>query len=280
VTHILNLIRFKISIFILFSALVGYFYNKVELNSKLLLTLSGVFFLASACSALNQIEEEDIDSAMVRTKIRPIPLKAFSKRKAALICVILFMVAFTCFTLLANLFVIITALFTVIVYNFLYTPLKQKTTYAILIGALIGATPPLIGYLAAGYVPLNYKIIVFIFTFYIWQIPHFWFLTEIYKNDYKKVRIPTLQKLLSKRKYEAILDIWIVTFIATLLFLPLLSIIEITYYKYIIYVLIAIYSIFYIYFKNNKKLLFINHNLLMGLVMLVILTERIILRNS
>ncbi len=213
------LLSFAVSI----SALIGYFISKnVDFNSGLILFF-GVFFLSSAASAINQIQEHKSDILMKRTKNRPIPAKLITINNAIIYSVFSLLIG-SLLLLKLNLFCFLLGLLNVIIYNLIYTPLKYKSQFALIAGGLVGAIPPIIGW-SASELNLSHEIIFFSTFMFLWQIPHFWILLLKYKNDYGKVNIKNITNNINNNKLKLVIFIWILaTSILTLTF-PLFGII-------------------------------------------------------
>ncbi len=154
-------------------------------------TLFGVFFLASGSSALNQIQEVEIDAKMPRTQGRPIPSGRVSVKTAwawtltslFLGLILLSLISFKVFVL---------GVAAVVSYNFLYTLWwKQSWAFAAVPGAIPGALPVLMGFVASSDQLSSGGWYVFSLLFY-WQMPHFWSLAIKYRDDYSKGGIPVL----------------------------------------------------------------------------------------
>ena len=170
----------------------------------------GVFLLAGGSCALNQYIERDIDACMDRTKGRPIPSGRISPA-----CALVFSLVLTA----AGLFLIamaasgpeaaIAGLFAAVWYNGVYTPLKRKTAFAAVPGALTGAIPPALGWLAAGAHFPNSGIIFLCSLFFIWQVPHYWLLLIRYGREYEKAGLPSLTSRLSPAQFMRISSVWV-----------------------------------------------------------------------
>ena len=96
-----------------------------------------------------------------------------------------------------------------VIYNGLYTPLKQMTPMALLVGALSGSLPPLTGWMGAGGSMLDPTILAVIAIFYLWQVPHFWLLHEKHREDYLRAGFATLDTRLPHRLYKPLLVLWV-----------------------------------------------------------------------
>jgi len=93
-------------------------------------------------------------------------------------------------------------------YNALYTPLKKKTPFAVIPGSVIGALPPLVGWVAGGGELLDMRALVMAFFFFIWQVPHFWLLMIKYGPQYEEAGFPSLQRFYSERHIRWVTFLW------------------------------------------------------------------------
>ncbi len=175
----------RLALSVVFSSIAGYLLGVevVEIKTLILLALGG-YFMVGASNAYNQIIEKDLDALMDRTKNRPIPAGRMSVNTAFIIASI--------FTVLgiAILYNINqqTAMFgaiSIFLYTCVYTPLKTKTPLAVFVGAIPGAIPFMLGWVAAtndfGIEPGTLFMVQFF-----WQFPHFWAIGWFLYEDYKK----------------------------------------------------------------------------------------------
>ncbi|WP_073085063.1 heme o synthase [Winogradskyella jejuensis] len=184
-TDFKEITKMGLSISVVFSSIAGYFLGAETISFTTLLLLAiGGYFMVGASNAYNQIIEKDLDALMDRTKNRPIPAGRMSVNTAFVIAVL--------FTLagIATLYVINpkTAMYgaiSIFIYTCMYTPLKTKTPIAVFIGAIPGAIPFMLGWVAArgefGIEPGTLFAIQFF-----WQFPHFWAIGWFLHEDYKK----------------------------------------------------------------------------------------------
>lgn len=174
-----------LSLSVVFSSVAGYLLGADQVSLKILLLLAlGGYFMVGASNAFNQIIERDLDALMDRTKNRPIPAGRMTVNTAFIIAVI--------FTILGIgiLYTINpkTAMFgaiSIFLYTSVYTPLKTKTPLAVFVGAIPGAIPFMLGWVAA---TNNFGIepgTLFAIQFF-WQFPHFWAIGWFLYDDYKK----------------------------------------------------------------------------------------------
>jgi protoheme IX farnesyltransferase len=165
--------------------------------------------MACGSMALNQVQERHIDERMSRTRNRPLPLKQISVLNATLFALILILIGVG-ILLIAGWLTALMGLFTTIYYNFVYTPLKQKTAFAAVPGSVVGALPPVIGWLAAGGSPADYRIWMLACFFFMGQIPHFWLLLLMTGKDYEQAGLPSLTKIFTESQIRRLSLNWIV----------------------------------------------------------------------
>lgn len=180
-----QLTKLGLSMSVVFSSIAGYLLAANVVDYTLLLQLAfGGFFMVGASNAFNQIIEKDTDALMQRTKNRPLPTGRMSVNIAMTIAVL--------FTILgiAILYSINpkTALFgaiSIFIYTCAYTPLKSVTPLTVFVGAIPGAIPFMLGWVAA---TGNFGIeagFLFMIQFF-WQFPHFWAIGWLQFEEYKK----------------------------------------------------------------------------------------------
>lgn len=177
--------KMRLALSVVFSSVAGYLLGVDTIDYTILLLLAfGGYFMVGASNAFNQIIERDLDALMSRTKNRPVPSGRMSVTAAFTIASI--------FTVLgiAILYIINpqTAMFgaiSIFLYTCVYTPLKTKTPLAVFVGAIPGAIPFMLGWVAAtndfGIEPGTLFAVQFF-----WQFPHFWAIGWFLFDDYKK----------------------------------------------------------------------------------------------
>lgn len=205
----IQLAKLRVTVFVALSAFFGYLLYD-GFNFNFYLPTFAVLFAAIASSAFNQIQERKFDKLMERTRQRPLPSNKLTNEEALIFSIFFTLAGLFLISLTLNLLAIVLTLFSMIWYNLIYTPLKRKSALAVLPGALMGATPPLIGWVSAGGNLLDTKILFIVALFFIWQIPHFWFLSLIYNDDYKKAGYPTLKDTFNLNQIGNISFTWIV----------------------------------------------------------------------
>ncbi len=182
------LTKYKLSLLVVFSAVVSYITVAENPGWDIVLYLSlGGFLITGASNSFNQIIEKHLDAMMDRTKDRPMPLKILSVREAVVFSIMLTIVGLYLLYLCSVLTAFI-GFISMLLYVLAYTPLKQKTPWAVFIGAFPGALPTLIG-AVTGQSQQNsiefFSILLFLIQF-IWQFPHFWTLAWFNYEDYGK----------------------------------------------------------------------------------------------
>lgn len=193
----LELAKIKITFLVMLTTITGYALaaNKLELN--LILPVLGLFVLAMGSAMLNQYQEFEFDAKMDRTKKRPIPSGKITPFNALLLSIITMGVGSSILYLSSGFDAMWLGLLAMIWYNGFYTPLKRKTPLAVIPGSIIGALPPLVGWVAGGGELLDIKALMLAFFFFIWQVPHFWLLMLKYGKQYEQAGFPSLQQYYS-----------------------------------------------------------------------------------
>jgi protoheme IX farnesyltransferase len=220
VAEVINeLTRTKLSAAVTFSGAAGYLlFAGWQSSPTFPVALAGIFLLSSGSSALNQCQERRTDALMSRTSGRPLPAERITPPMAKRIALLLLLSGAIMLSLLPGIMPVILGLGTVILYNFLYTPLKKLTSLAVIPGALTGAIPPLIGFTAAGgslSEPPALFLAGFMFT---WQLPHFWLLISAYRSQYINAGFSSLAGKPDDKTIRLVIPLWIIVVSAALLF--------------------------------------------------------------
>lgn len=242
-----ELSKLTISFSVALSALTGYVLKAQEINIELLLPVIGVFFLSAGSAALNHIQERRFDALMERTLSRPLPSGEVSTRTAFLFSSLLIILG-SVLLVMSNFYAFLLGLLALVWYNLIYTNLKRKTAFAAVPGAIIGAIPPVIGWVAAGGEILDYRILVVAFFFFIGQIPHFWLILLKYGKEYEIAGFPSLTKIFNEVQIERLTFTWIVAAAVSSLLFPLAKILTSTF---TIISLFLISTLLILSFSNN-----------------------------
>ena len=189
----ISLTKARLALSVVFSSIAGYFLaaDVVDFNELILLVIGG-YSIVGASNSFNQIIEKDKDVLMDRTKNRPLPAKEITTQNAFWISVFLTLIGLLCLYFI-NYKTAFFAAISVFLYTCVYTPLKPITPLSVFVGAIPGAIPFMLGWVAAtgsfGIEPGTLFMIQFF-----WQFPHFWALGWMLDDDYKKagfIMLPT-----------------------------------------------------------------------------------------
>lgn len=205
----LQLAKVPLCLLIGFAALFGAVLASPDLSLPKLLVAIGVFVVATGAASLNSLQELQLDGRMARTRNRPLPAGLLTPVQAGcqaflLLLLGLLIVAAGAKELLPAAVTVVA----VVLYNGVYTPLKQKSILAIVPGALCGALPAYIGWLAGGGGPIATAFLL-VALFVLWQIPHFWLVILSYSEDYAAGRLPNLLNRFDEKGLKRLLVTWI-----------------------------------------------------------------------
>ncbi|MFZ1082947.1 MAG: protoheme IX farnesyltransferase [Candidatus Kryptoniota bacterium] len=197
---ILELIKIRITFFVGMSAIFGYLIATTGISLEMILPVVGIFLLSCASAAMNHFQERKTDALMHRTQKRPLPSGII--QPGSVLAIIMALASIGSFLILefGNLQALILSWLAFLSYNVVYTPLKKVTPFAVIPGSFVGAFPVMAGWAAAGGNIFDPKLIAISTFFFIWQIPHFWLLMDIYDVDYRRAGFPTLINRLGERK--------------------------------------------------------------------------------
>jgi heme o synthase len=216
VTPYFQLLKFRLSLTVAFSSAIGFLLGRPDANwiSTGLVMLGGLLVTGSA-NIINQVLEKDLDKLMKRTAKRPLPAQTITVRNAIIYCVLLGIAGLTLFGLYFNWLAAALSFLGLLLYGFFYTPLKRISPICVFVGAIPGALPPMIGWVAGtGYIGVEAWILFGIQ--FIWQFPHFWAIAWVLDDDYKKAGFKMLPMAGGKNLKTAIQIM-----IYTLLLIPL-----------------------------------------------------------
>ena len=181
-----KLLKFRLSFTVAFSSAIGFILGRpVASYWEIALVMIGGLLVTGSANIINQIIEREYDKLMKRTAKRPLPTGTVSVAEAVGLCIVtgvagLFILAYTFNILTAAL-----SLLSLILYGFVYTPLKRISPICVFVGAIPGAMPPLIGWVAATGL-LSVEAWILFGIQFIWQFPHFWAIAWVLDDDYKK----------------------------------------------------------------------------------------------
>ena len=201
-----QLIKLSLSIMVVFSSVISYMLapKVVEFDwTMLILLFIGGMLVTGSANAINQVVEKDTDALMKRTAKRPVAAGRMSEQEGW---------AFAIVTGAAGVFILGNyfnwlsaglALLSLFLYAFIYTPLKKVNSIAVLVGAIPGALPCLIGW-AAGNDTLSMGGWVLFALQFLWQFPHFWAIAWVAHSDYSRVGFRLLPADKGPTKFTAL----------------------------------------------------------------------------
>jgi len=183
----LELLKPRLSLLVSFSCAFGFILSSSDSVNWLKLTLItlGGFLLSGASVTINQYLEQKEDSLMNRTKGRPLPTGRISPSSALIFAAIVMTASLVILFIAANPLTTWLSLLSMVLYSFVYTPLKKVGPIAVFVGAIPGALPPLLGWIANTGV-ISYEALVIFGIQFIWQFPHFWAIAWVSDEDYRK----------------------------------------------------------------------------------------------
>ena len=193
IADFVTLTKPRVNLLVLVTTTIGFHLGNVGRTDLALLfhTVVGTFLVASGAAAFNQVLERDVDARMRRTMARPLPGGRVSARDATLFATALSIAGILELGFGANWLAATVALITLASYALVYTPLKQVTSLATIIGAVPGALPPVIGWAASrGSVGLEAWVLFAIV--FVWQMPHVLAVSWLYREDYARGGIRVL----------------------------------------------------------------------------------------
>ena len=181
-----QLTKMRLASLVVFSAAMAFMTVPGNINwvSLLWLTVGG-FLVTGSANGFNQIIERDLDKKMDRTKLRPLPDLRLSLTEAYLVCVVTGLAGILILSYFLNVRSGMLGAIAIVLYALVYTPLKRQTPLAVFVGAVPGAIPPLLGYVASTDAFSLQAWVLFSVQF-IWQFPHFWAIAWVLHEDYQK----------------------------------------------------------------------------------------------
>jgi len=184
-------------------------------------TLLGTALIVAGANALNMYVERDVDRNMVRTRTRPLPAGRMSPKVALLFGLVVSAVAVPILAIGANPLTALLAVMANLLYVLAYTPLKQHSYWALHVGAVPGAIPPLLGW-TAGTNRIDASGVVLFAILFLWQIPHFIAIALFRKRDYARAGLVVMPNVVGELASRHAIVRWIFALVAaSLLVVPL-----------------------------------------------------------
>ena len=204
--------KFRLTLSVVFSSFISYLLGAAEVNYiQLFYLISGGILIVSSSNIFNQIIERDLDKLMKRTQNRPLPKNKITTRAALFLAVASSLIGLI-FMYLINIKVAILAALSIFLYTAVYTPMKLISPFSVFVGAIAGAFPFMIGWIAAtNHIGIE-ALTLFLMQFF-WQFPHFWSIGWSQNSDYEKAgfkMLPTGKKDKSTSAQILFYSIWAV----------------------------------------------------------------------
>jgi heme o synthase len=251
-----QLTKFTLSLLVVFSAVMAYLIakgNNFSWGEVVALSLGG-FLVTGAANALNQLIEKDYDKLMKRTEKRPLVTGNMSSTEGLLVTGLMSLTGISLLSLF-NPLTGLMGMLSLILYAFVYTPLKRITPLSVVVGAVPGAFPTFIGCVAAEGKVSFLALLLFGIQFF-WQFPHFWAIAWLADEDYKRADF----YLLPTKSGEKTQEVGWNSFLYACFLLPLcIAPYFLKYNSAIAVVICTITTIIYMYYswifyKNNDRL--------------------------
>jgi len=211
--HIIKEItKFRLTLSVVFSSFISYLLGAAEVNYiQLFYLILGGILIVSSSNIFNQIIEIDLDKLMKRTQNRPLPKNKITTRTALFLAISSSVIGLI-FMYLINIKVAILAALSLFLYTAVYTPMKLISPFSVFVGAIPGAFPFMIGWVAAtNHIGIE-ALTLFLMQFF-WQFPHFWSIGWSQNSDYEKAgfkMLPTGKKDKSTSAQILFYSIWAV----------------------------------------------------------------------
>lgn len=179
------LVKMRLSILVVFSSFIGYLLGADSFSPSVAsAVILGGLLITFAANSMNQVLEKDFDRLMERTRFRPVVTGRILVSEAVLFSG-LSCLAGTLALATVNMWAALFGILSFVLYAFVYTPLKRIHPVAVLVGAIPGAMPVLIGWIAGAGMPAEEGFLLFSLQFF-WQFPHFWAIAWLGHEDYHK----------------------------------------------------------------------------------------------
>lgn len=282
---IIQLGKPHITLAVSLSALTGFILHTGSFSPGWLSLISGIFFLSFSSAAINQIQERRLDAMMPRTKSRPLPSGIITMPAACFIAVICGLTGASLLFVSGGLTAMLLGMLNLVLYNLVYTNLKRISIFAVVPGSLVGAVPPVIGWIAAGG-DIGHAYIILVATFFfIGQIPHTWLILLRYDAEYQKAGFPSLNRIFSSHQINKLTFLWAV---ATSLSATVLSAAGVFYHNIpaVLNLLLAVWLVIIFgywlrrRYTSSIRTAFITLNLFYLLVMLLLIGDSLLRGNG
>lgn len=276
-----QLVKAGISLSVALTTATGYLLSTGIFDHTVIYAFTGVLLFAMSASALNQVQERNTDKLMPRTRNRPLISGAISLNASIIITIVIGIAGFLILWFFHGLLPALLGLFNLAWYNVVYTPLKYKTAFAAVPGGIVGAIPPVIGWVAGGGSLFHISSMALAVFFFMGQVPHFWLIILKYSTEYKLAGIQSITDRFSIPQLRRLVFTWA---IATALSGGILAFMIILNHNFSFYfiqlcsIALIIYFISWLFKQSEyeSRRAFISINLYYLLVMLIIIVDILI----
>lgn len=273
--------KVRISVAVAFTTFTGYILSHGKFDGGFILPFTGIFLLACGASAFNQVQETETDRIMKRTSGRPLPSGRISKKGAIIIASVYFISGCLVLYFGPGLVTLLVGISTFVWYNLIYTPLKKVTAFAAVPGSMVGALPPLAGWVAGGGSLTDPRALAIGFFFFMGQIPHFWLLLLKLGKQYESAKLPSLTQLFTDEQIKRLTFVWIAATAISALALPMFRLEEKIWSIALILLLSAGLILIFTPLLNRKKPFnvgksFVLINVYYLFIMFVMIADRLI----
>ena len=279
-----ELTKFRLTLSVVFSSFISYLLGSESINFiDLTYLLTGGILIVSSSNIFNQIIERDLDKLMNRTKNRPLPKNKIKINTALLLAVTTGVLGIVLMYLI-NIKVAILAAASIFMYTAIYTPMKLVSPLAVFVGAIPGAFPFMIGWVAATNQIGIEAITLFLMQFF-WQFPHFWSIGWSQSDEYKKAgfkMLPTGKKDKSTSAQILFYSIWAVI-ISIVPFFGITGNLRLSLFGLIFVIILGVFLVYksYLLFidgnNENAKRLMLTSIVYLTLVQLTFLLDKVLI---
>lgn len=218
-------IKVRLATLVVLSAAICFVIGSHQVNwGKMLLLVLGGFLVTGASNGFNQIIEKNLDKLMNRTLNRPLPQERMGINESYVLASLMGIAGIAILWIFMNPLSGILGLIALILYTVVYTPLKRVTPFAVFVGAIPGAIPPLLGHVAStsGFGEIQFQAWILFVIQFMWQFPHFWAIAWVLDDDYKRAGFRMLPSLGGRDKSSAFQVLVYTLFLLPISLLPVM----------------------------------------------------------
>jgi len=273
-----QLLRLRLTAMVVASTAVGYLLFQPAASARGLAAMLAVALLTSGCTVLNQLQERSLDALMSRTACRPLAAGRLSPRSGLALAGLLALPGLCLLAWLEGRALLL-GLFALAWYNGIYTPLKRRTSLAVIPGSLCGALPPLIGWCVAGGAIGHPAIGLVCGLLILWQVPHFLLFVSRHREDYRRAGLPLFAETIPQQRLRSVLTLWLAAVAIAGLMLPAFGLLHEGFSQLFVLLLSLGLLAATWWFGRQAQWgrLFVPLNLFMGLVLMILACDRLLL---